>query len=268
MKKELQKILVVDDEPDVCEVLKESLQSSGYFCRSETSPARALGKLKRDGFQLLISDIRMADIDGLQLLKRMLEIDPDLDAIMMTGHTDIYSYSDIIAAGASDFITKPFEQSELIAKVERVRRERKMHIDLQEANIALGVLLQQASKEKEALRENVVFNMKELLSPSIEKLKNGNLNSEHKKSVEVLETTVAQIFSEFAKNLSHKHAHVSSMEVQVANLIKIGKSNKDIASILGVSMNTVMTHRFHLRTKLGIKQKRVNLKQYLNSIEF
>jgi len=58
------------------------------------------------------------------------------------------------------------------------------------------------------------------------------------------------------------------MEVQVANLIKAGKGNKEIASILGVSLNTIMTHRYRLRSKLGLKQQKVNLSSYLSSIDF
>jgi DNA-binding CsgD family transcriptional regulator len=58
------------------------------------------------------------------------------------------------------------------------------------------------------------------------------------------------------------------MEVQVANLVKAGRRNQEIASILGISLNTVMTHRYLLRSKLGLKQKKVNLRSYLNSTDF
>ncbi len=102
----------------------------------------------------------------------------------------------------------------------------------------------------------------------MEKLKNGDLREEYKAHIDVLETNLLEICSPFLKNLSLKHAHISSMEIQVANLIKAGKRNKEIASILGVSLNTVMTHRYRLRTKLGLKQEKVNLRSYLNSIEF
>ncbi len=70
------------------------------------------------------------------------------------------------------------------------------------------------------------------------------------------------------KNLSLQYAHISSMEIQVANLIKAGKRNKEIASILGVSLNTIMTYRYRLRSKLGLKQKKVNLRSHLDSIAF
>ncbi len=268
LKREIKRILVVDDEQDICAMLTKFLRSSGYSCESTTDPAKALEVLERDGFELVISDIIMPGIDGLQLLSEILKIDPEIDTIMMTAHTGIYTYSDIIRAGATDFIAKPFQLPELQAKMERIDRERNMRRELQEFNIAMGVLLQRAEKDKETLSENVVSNVKELILPYVEKLKNGHFSDEYKAYIEALETNLSEICSPFLKNLSLKHVHISAMEIQVANLVKAGRRNKEIASILGVSLNTVMTHRYRLRSKLGLKQKKVNLRSYLNSIEF
>ena len=68
----------------------------------------------------------MPGIDGLRLLAEIHKIDPELDTIMITGQTGTYTYSDIIKAGAADFMAKPFQLSELKAKMERIGRERKM----------------------------------------------------------------------------------------------------------------------------------------------
>ncbi|MGO9376359.1 MAG: response regulator [Syntrophobacteraceae bacterium] len=268
LKREIKRVLVVDDEQNICAVLTKYLRSCGYSCQSFTDPAKVLDVLKRNDFELVISDIKMSGIDGLKLLSEILKTDPALDTIMMTGHTTIYTFSDIIRAGATDFIAKPFELPELKAKIERIDRERKMQRELQELNIAMGVLLQRAEKDKETLSENVVSNVKALILPYVDKLKNGHLRAEHGEYIEALETNLSEICSPFLRNLSIKHAHITSMEVQVANLIKTGKSNKEIASILGVSLNTIMTHRYRLRSKLGLKQQKVNLRSYLNSITF
>jgi FixJ family two-component response regulator len=268
LKREIKRVLVVDDEQNIGAMLSKYLRSSGYACESFTDPAKALGVLRRNDFDLVISDIKMAGIDGLQLLSEILKIDPELDTIMMTGHTGIYTYSDIIRAGATDFIAKPFELPELKAKMERIDRERKMQRELQELNITMGVLLQRAEKDKEALSENVVSNVKELILPYLDKLGNSHFGEEYKAYMEVLKANLSKICSPFMKNLPLQYAHITSMEIQVANLIKVGRTNKEIASILGVSLNTVMTHRHHLRSKLGLKQEKVNLRSYLNSSDF
>jgi len=268
LQREIKKILVVDDEQDICALLTGFLRSSGYSCESTTDPAKALETLKRNDFELVISDIKMAGIDGLQLLSEILKIDPDLDTIMMTGYTSIYTYSDIIKAGATDFIAKPFQLPELKAKMERIDREWKMRRDLRELNTTMGALLQRAVKDKETLSEIVVSNVRELILPYVEKLRKGHLSQEYKEYIEVLETSLTEICSPFTKNLSLQYAHISSMEIKVANLIKAGKTNKEIASTLGTSLNTIMTHRHHLRSKLELKQKKINLRSYLKSIEF
>ncbi len=165
MEREIKRVLVVDDESHICVMLTKFLRSSGYYCESFTDPAKALEVLKRNRFELLISDIKMAGIDGLQLLGQILKIDSAIDTIMITGHTGIYTYSDIIRAGAADFIAKPFEFSELKAKIERIDRERKMQKELRELNIAMGVLLQRSEKDKETLSENIVSNVERLIRP-------------------------------------------------------------------------------------------------------
>ncbi|MGV8075239.1 MAG: response regulator [Syntrophobacteraceae bacterium] len=268
LKREITRVLVVDDEQSICVMLTSFLRSSGYSCESTNDPTKALELLQRDSFELVISDIKMAGLDGLQLLSETRKIHPGLDTIMMTGYTNIYSYSDIIKARAADFIAKPFELSELEAKLERIDRERKMQRELREMNIALEVLLQRAEREKEKLGATVVSNVKELILPYVEKLKNGRLGAEQMAYIEVLETNLSQICYPFMKNLPLQYSRISSMEVQVANLIKAGKRNKEISSILGISLNTVMTHRYRLRSKLGLKNKKVNLSSYLKSSEF
>ncbi|MGA2228583.1 MAG: response regulator [Syntrophobacteraceae bacterium] len=265
---EIKRVLVIDDEPDICTMLTKFLRSSGYYCENFTGSAKALEVLKRNDFDLVISDIKMPGIDGLQLLSEILKINPELDTIMMTGHTNIYTYSDIIKAGAVDFIAKPFQLSELKAKIERIDRERKMQRQLKELNIAMGVLLQRAEKDKDALSENVVYNVNKMILPYMDKLQNAYFREEYKAYIEILRANLSEICSPFMKNLSLQYANISSMEVQVANLIKAGRRNKEIASILGVSSNTVMTHRYRLRSKLGLKQSKVNLRSFLNSIEF
>jgi len=266
-KREIKRVLVVDDEENICAMLTTFLLSCGYSCENATDPAKALELLKRSDFVLVISDIIMPGIDGLQLLSEILKIDPGIDTIMMTGHAVVYTYSDIIRAGAADFIAKPFGVYELEAKIERISRERKLQRELQELNTGLGVLLQGLEREKLKLSADVTANIKELISPYLEKLKGSHLNAEQRVYLEILESNLVDICSPFIKKLSQKHASLSPMELQVATLIKAGKENKEIAAILGVSLNTVMTHRYHIRAKLGVKGEQVNLSSYLTSMD-
>lgn len=110
-----------------------------YDCENTTEPANALAMIIQGDFELLISDIKMAGIDGLQLLDEVSKIDHGPDTIIMTGHTEKYTYSDIIKAGAADFIAKQFNNSELKAKIERIDRERRMRRELMEMSLGYAV---------------------------------------------------------------------------------------------------------------------------------
>jgi DNA-binding NtrC family response regulator len=181
----------------MCVTLTEFLRSSGYSCESTTDPVEALAILGRGNFELAISDINMPRMDGLKLVNEISKVDPGVDTIMITGHTGIYTYSDIIRAGAADFIAKPFQLPELKAKMERIDRERKMQSELQEMNAGLRVLLQGLEREKLNLRADVTANLKELIFPYLEKLKVSHLNAEQCKCLEILESNLADICSPF-----------------------------------------------------------------------
>jgi PAS domain S-box-containing protein len=157
-------------------------------------------------------------------------------------------------------------------RVEMALRKREKELEaqsdrLKNVNIALKVLLKQREADKHELEEKVTSNIKELVSPYLERLKTGRLSTRQETLVDVLETNLNNIISPFIRNLSSQFTHFTPMEVRVANLVKEGKTNKEMADLLLVSKNTVMFHRFNIRRKLGIKNKKVNLCTFLMALE-
>lgn len=133
----IERVLIVDDEGDYRILARKYLQTLGYQCRTAVDASDALAKLAEESYQLLIADIKMPGRDGLDLTREVLQLFPHLNVIVMTGHTSDYSHSEIIGAGATDFIAKPFELDELKAKVERVARERRILSELHAVNDTL-----------------------------------------------------------------------------------------------------------------------------------
>ena len=111
----------------------------------------------------------------------------------------------------------------------------------------------------------MISNIGTLIKPYIKKLKNTDLDETQWKYVDVIESNLDQIVSPFVRDIGSQVLDLTPMEIRVANLVKAGKSNKEIALNLGVSKNTILTHRFNLRRKLGIKNKKINLRAYLLS---
>jgi PAS domain S-box-containing protein len=119
------KILVVDDVQEVRSLCAEIIQSIGLESATAAQPSEAKDLLVKEPFSLVISDIAMPGMDGLQLTRFIKEQYPKTDVILMTAFNMHYSYDDVLAAGALDFIQKPFSNEEFAAKLKRALRERR-----------------------------------------------------------------------------------------------------------------------------------------------
>ena len=147
----IRKVLVVDDEEAIGLILRSFLQSTGYICEAAASSVEALEMLEKYRFDLVVSDIRMNGMDGLELIREIRGRFPSVDTIIMSGFLGDYSYSDVIKAGAVDFIGKPVSFAELRAKIVRLNEERRIFRELEEANERIKLSLENMTKVNEQL---------------------------------------------------------------------------------------------------------------------
>jgi DNA-binding CsgD family transcriptional regulator len=138
---------------------------------------------------------------------------------------------------------------------------------LEEMNAALRVLLKQRENDKNELEERVLASVKELVMPHLEELKKCLSDQRELTHVQILESNLQGIISPFAQKLSLQYLHLTQKEIQIANLIKEGKTTKEIARFMNLSKFAIDTHRAHLRNKLGLTNKKANLRTYLSSIQ-
>ena len=156
-------------------------------------------------------------------------------------------------------------------QAEKVLKEREKELkikatSLSELNTALRVLLKNKDDDRLELEEKVMFNMRELVIPFIEKLKKTALTSKQEAYVQVLESNLNDVISPFSRTLSAKFLSLTPTEIQVAGMIREGKTSKDIAEVLDLSKRTVESHRDNIRKKLGLKKQKANLRSHLLSI--
>jgi PAS domain S-box-containing protein len=138
---------------------------------------------------------------------------------------------------------------------------------LEEMNAALRVLLKQREDDKTELEERVLASVKELVMPHLEELKKCLSDQRELTHVQILESNLKGIISPFAQKLSLQFLHLTQKEIRIANLIKEGKTTKEIARFMNLSKFAIDTHRAHLRNKLGLTNKKANLRTYLSSIQ-
>ena len=128
-------MLIVDDDSNLRETLVNLLSYLGFNIGSAENGPDALKELEQNLYTFMLTDMKMPEMDGLELIKRVKEAFPDVNIISMTGFSEGYSYIDVINAGASDFIKKPFEVEELEAKVRRIINERNLREELSRLSI-------------------------------------------------------------------------------------------------------------------------------------
>jgi DNA-binding NtrC family response regulator len=122
-------ILIVDDEPDMVENCARILRRSGHRCLTATDPYRALGLLESDSPDLLLTDLKMPGVDGMELLRRARDLDPSLPVIMITAFATIESAVAAVKEGAFDYLPKTFTLDQLQVAVERALRQRRLQVE-------------------------------------------------------------------------------------------------------------------------------------------
>ena len=120
------RVLVIDDEPDVIENCLRVLRRSGYRCLSTTDAARGMSMIEAERPDLVLTDLKMPGTDGLAVLRRAHEVDPELPVVVVTAFATIESAVAAIKQGAIDYLPKNFSVAELTLTVERALRQRRL----------------------------------------------------------------------------------------------------------------------------------------------
>lgn len=139
-------------------------------------------------------------------------------------------------------------------------------VNLKEANTALKFLLKRRDEDQAEVEEKILANVNELIMPLIDTMRGTKLDERQSTWLEILETNLKDIISPFSRGMSSKYWRLTPIEFQVASFIKNGKTTKEIAELLHVATSTINTHRDNIRKKLGIKNRKINLKTYLSDL--
>ena len=283
------KILIADDSDMTVSLISRILDSPGYelmtACNGEDALKIASWKIP----DLILLDVMMPGMDGYEVCRRLQRDSAtrDIPVIFMSVRDEVESKISGFEAGAVDYITKnSLKKQEIRARVQRHLSLKSIRQTIKEQNMrlehrindqtkeimrldaTLGALLERRGRDKKLFEENMLSTVTELLLPYLEKLKNGQLTSEQQTAcVNIIESNLNAIASPFARRLSSPYLNLTAREIRVADLVRKGKSNKEIAEIMDVFVGTVMTHRHNVRKKLGLKNRKINLRTFLSSFE-
>jgi PAS domain S-box-containing protein len=136
---------------------------------------------------------------------------------------------------------------------------------LEEVNAALKVLLKHRQQDSLELEAKVISNIKELVLPYVDRLKTSKSETD-RAMVNIIESNLTEIMSPFIRRMASTYGSFTPKEIQIADLIRKGRTTKEMSQVLGLSTRTIDIHRFNIRRKLDINKKRVNLQSYLLSL--
>ena len=126
------RVLVIDDDEDICAYLQTFLTREGYKITTVSRPEEALPELREGRHQIILLDLRMPGLDGVSLLRAIRAVDSDVCVIVMTAYPSVETAVDTMKADAFDYLPKPFEASELRAVVQRAILEKGLVVDPEE----------------------------------------------------------------------------------------------------------------------------------------
>jgi PAS domain S-box-containing protein len=150
------------------------------------------------------------------------------------------------------------------------RREQQLRektLRLEEMNTALEVLLRKREQDKTIIQKRILANLRRLVAPYLDTLADTRLSERQRFLVDILKSNLGEVLSPFTARLSTAEIDLTKTELEVANLVKMGKSTGQIASALNISYKTAETHRWRIRKKLGLTHRKANLMNFLSKLD-
>jgi PAS domain S-box-containing protein len=143
----MDKLLLIDDEPDILRVLSMSLKADGYHVVTAQNGPEGIAAFEKEKPDIVLTDIKMPGMDGIEVLKKIKELNADTEVIIITGHGDIENAIEALKHGASDFINKPVRDEALAIALSRAREKFDIRQQLKEYTIDLEKKVDDATRE-------------------------------------------------------------------------------------------------------------------------
>lgn len=279
-------ILVVDDQPANLKVLLAFLKKHNFQILVTDTGERAIKALLKDAKpDLILLDVMMPGINGFETCKQ-IKANPNIAAIpivFMTAYDSVEDKLAGFAVGGVDYITKPFEHVEVLARInthiqlrkkelklqivvdERTADLQKSNRKLEQNNNALKVILEQQLQAREEVEETMAAGLKKRVYPYLDLLAEG-LSPDKKEYLSVIRANLNTLAVPLTGKLTNPFWDLSAKEILVADLVKQGKNTQEISLLLNISPATTEKYRNKIRKKIGIVRNKVRLSTYLNEI--
>lgn len=300
------KIIIVEDEALLASDLRNQLEDFGYQVTAIVpSSEKCMQQVAKNLPDLVLMDIRIkGELDGIETANQ-IKARYAIPVVYITAYADESFLERAKITEPFGYLIKPVEARELhstmeialykakidkererlirelsdaLAQLEKLNKnldqkvkertdelESKNH-RLSEVNSALNVLLEKRLEDKKQLEQSVLENVQDLIQPLIEDLNRSGLKKIQKGYLDALESFLKDIISPFSNTLNAHYQKLTPSEIRVANLIRQGRTTKEIALLLNTTERAIKHHRRGIRDKLGLTHEKVNLTSYLATL--
>lgn len=252
-------ILVVDDDPDVRSATARIIRSAGYSVLEAATGTDCIRMAKAHRPDMILLDVVLPDIMGTEVC-RQIKADPGFGGtfVILTSGVKTASrhQTDGLDTGADGYIARPVSNRELTARIDTMVRilmgERdRLQKTVTKKNIALDVLLDKRDLDKKNVADAIKDNLTKTVLPYIDRLKHCNRLQDAEALAPIIEANIKKSVYPFTSSFSAVYRKLTPTEVQVADLIKAGKTSKEIAGVLNISARSVNFHRANIRGRTG-----------------
>ncbi len=287
------RITIVDDDPLVCETLTEMIQSRGLRAEGFTQPEAALAHIRENRCDLVLLDMFISDVSGLDVIAQINNQAPDvLKIIIITGFADKDTATRALKLGAFDLLEKPFRNELLYHSILRAlkalanerelkkltrdleqsrsellahqRRLENLNTQLFDTNRSLSLFAKNMELEREEIQKQIALKLRNLIIPMVAKLRHDQALHKHGSQFDMLIAQIEDLTSGFAIDSSVAKT-LSFSELRIGALVKNGLTTEEIARQLHISESTVRAHRKNIRKKLHINDAQYTLRNFFNS---
>lgn len=287
-------VLILEDDAAVGNLLQTALASWGSVANVVGESSLAFEALGQHDYDLLLLDVLLPDMNGMDFLASIREICPALKVIIMTGYADKAMAIDALRAGAFDFLEKPIDLTLLHHTVKRAIEAQEMarahrqtldelhrskadlqayashleqlNTELRETHHAMLVLARNAERARQDTEERIITHLRSLVLPLIEDMHQDERLQPYESSLTLLLNAIEEAVAGLATHLAVVPA-LSAREMRIVLMIKNGMTSEEIAAYLHISPETVKTHRRNIRKKLGLIGSGDQLRAYFRSLE-
>jgi DNA-binding NarL/FixJ family response regulator len=261
----LRRVMVVDDDDAALCFMSDLLRQNGYEVAECVSAEEALKMAPSFHPDVILSDLGMPGMDGFALMREIKKTLPDVEVIIITGATGTHVATKGFREGAVDFLLKPVTPGETIAALERAFA--KIHTLKAEsgggqARSAIKMAMEAVEMERSQMMESANRKLHKIILPQIEQMKTSASDENVKEGLDFIQELLVSLFSS-TSGFTDQYSKLTSIEVQICNLLMRGKSSQEIADALNRSLDTIYDHQKKIRGQLGITNTRQSLGNYL-----